>query len=234
VRGGAPRLLAAVLPASRSVQIGTPASAFATIINQGPGTATGCEIFPVPDLPGSFGYQTTDPATNLVTGSPNTPADIGAGAGYYTVRLAQRLGPGATIYAEDVKAGYLDELKARLRREGVTGVTLVLGEPRNPGLPPRTVDVVLLSHVYHEIENPFEFLYRLHPALAPGARVAVIDNDRPTGSHGTPPTLLRCELAAVGYRQVDFLLLTPADGYLAVFTPPPALPPVASILPCRQ
>lgn len=161
-------------------------------------------------------------------------ADIGAGAGYYTVRLARRLGPAATIYAEDVKSRYLEDLRNRLRREGVEGVTLVLGGPRNPGLPMGAVDVALLSHMYHEIENPFEFLYRLHRALAPGARVAIVDNDRPTGSHGTPPALLRCELAAVGYRQVDFLALTPADGYLAVFAPPAVLPPVASIKPCRQ
>jgi hypothetical protein len=60
------------------------------------------------------------------------------------------------------------------------------------------------------------------------------DNDKPTQDHGTPPALLRCELAAVGYRQVDLLLLAPADGYLAVFEPPAVLPPVASIRPCGQ
>src|SRR5262249_745180 len=64
VRGGAPQRLAAVLPTSRSVQVSTTASAFATIINQGPGTATGCDITLVPNLPVTFGYQTTDPVTN--------------------------------------------------------------------------------------------------------------------------------------------------------------------------
>jgi hypothetical protein len=88
--------------------------------------------------------------------------------------------------------------------------------------------------MYHEITNPFEFLYRLHAGLAPGARVAIIDVDKRTQNHGTPPALLRCELAAVGYRQVDFLALAPADGYLAVFVPPAALPPVESIQPCKQ
>jgi CSLREA domain-containing protein len=78
-RGGAPQLLAAVLPASRSVQVGTTATAFASVINQGPGVATGCEISPVPDLPATFGYQTTDPITNQPIGTPNTPASIAAG-----------------------------------------------------------------------------------------------------------------------------------------------------------
>jgi SAM-dependent methyltransferase len=161
-------------------------------------------------------------------------ADIGAGLGYYTVRLARRLGPDATIYATDVQAEYLEQLRTRLARERIAGVRLVLGLPRDPRLPANSVDVAILSHMYHEIENPYEFLYRLQPALAPGARVGIIDMDRPTQRHGTPPTLLRCELAALGYRQLDFALLAPADGYLAVFTPPETLPPAGAIKPCRQ
>src|SRR5713226_3035041 len=161
-------------------------------------------------------------------------ADIGAGDGYYTVRLAARLGRTARIYAEDVKAEYLKRLEVRLIREKIRGVILVQGEPSDPKLPPASVDVAILAHMYHEIENPFEFLYRLRPSLAPGARVGIIDNDRRTQRHGTSPALLRCELAAVGYRQVDFVLLTPADGYLAVFVPPAALPPGEAIKPCRQ
>ncbi len=161
-------------------------------------------------------------------------ADIGAGLGYYTVRLARRLGPGAIIYATDVKAEYLARLKARLKRQRVRGVQVILGRPRDPRLPADSVDVALLSHMYHEIENPYEFLYRLQPSLMPGARLGIIDMDRPTQNHGTPPALLRCELAAVGYRQLDFVLLSPADGYLAVFARPVNLPPAGSIRPCRQ
>jgi cyclopropane fatty-acyl-phospholipid synthase-like methyltransferase len=161
-------------------------------------------------------------------------ADIGAGLGYYTVRLARRLGPGATIYATDVKRGYLDQLRARLKRERIDGVRTILGRPRDPRLPADSVDVAILSHMYHEIENPYEFLYRLRPALAPDARVGIIDTDEPTERHGTPPALLRCELAAVGYRELDFVLLAPADGYLAVFTPPEILPLPEAIKPCRQ
>ena len=161
-------------------------------------------------------------------------ADIGAGAGYYTVRLARRLGQSGTIYAQDVNADYLKQLESRLDRDGVRGIRLVLGAPRDPRLPPDSVDVAILSHMYHEIENPYEFLYRLRPSLAPGARVGIVDNDRRTQDHGTPPALLRCELAAVGYREVGFTHLTPADGYLMIFVPPDELPPVQSIRPCKQ
>ncbi|PWU20688.1 MAG: SAM-dependent methyltransferase [Candidatus Rokuibacteriota bacterium] len=161
-------------------------------------------------------------------------ADIGAGNGYYTVRLAHRLGPHATIYAEDVSADYLHSLESRLQRERISGVTVILGVPRDPKLPAASVDVAILSHMYHEIENPYEFLYNLYPALTPDARVGIVDNDKRTESHGTPPKLLRCELAAVGYRETGYWPLSPADGYLMVFAPPDRLPPVESIRPCKQ
>jgi len=161
-------------------------------------------------------------------------ADLGAGDGYYTVRLTRRLGPSAVVYAEDVQAEYLERLRARLARDGIPGVTLVHGTPGDPKLPEASLDLAILSHMYHEIENPYEFLFRLRPALAPGARVAIIDLDKPTREHGTPPALLRCELAAVGYREVDAASLAPADGYLAVFVPPATLPAPEAIRPCRQ
>jgi SAM-dependent methyltransferase len=161
-------------------------------------------------------------------------ADVGAGDGYYTVRLAKRLGPGGAIYAEDVTKSHLDRLSARLARERIAGVTLVHGTPSDPRLPSQSVDLALLVHMYHEIEQPYEFVYRLHGALVLGGRVAIIDNDKPTEKHGTPPALLRCELAAVGYREVDFLVLAPADGYLAVFAPPETLPRPDDIRPCRR
>jgi ubiquinone/menaquinone biosynthesis C-methylase UbiE len=160
-------------------------------------------------------------------------ADIGAGDGYYTVRLARRLGPGATIYAEDVSGPYLDRLAARLAREKIGGVTLVHGTAADPRLPRTSVDLAILAHVYHEIEQPYEFMYRLHAALRSAGRVAIIDVDRPTSEHGTPPALLRCELAAVGYRRIDFASLAPAEGYLAVFAPPKILPRPDQIRPCH-
>jgi ubiquinone/menaquinone biosynthesis C-methylase UbiE len=161
-------------------------------------------------------------------------ADIGAGEGYYTVRLARRLGEAATIYAEDIDGEYLQRLESRLRREGISHVHVIRGKPRDPELPRAAVDVAILAHMYHEIENPYEFLYHLRGSLNAGARVAVVDVDKRTENHGTPPALLRCEMAAVGFRQVDFTGLAPADGYLAVFVPPDALPSISTMRPCRQ
>jgi ubiquinone/menaquinone biosynthesis C-methylase UbiE len=161
-------------------------------------------------------------------------ADIGAGEGYYTVRLARWLGPGGTVYAEDVNSAFLKGLQTRLAREGLTYVHTVLGTPQDPKLAADSIDLALLSHVYHEIENPFAFMYRLRRSLAPDGRVAIVEADRLTQNHGTPPALLRCEMAAVGYQQVDFLPLAPTENYLAVFAAPAQLPPVESIRPCKQ
>jgi hypothetical protein len=108
------------------------------------------------------------------------------------------------------------------------------GSPNDPTLPPAAIDIAILAHVYHEIENPYEFMYRLHRSLALGARVGIVDLDRPTESRGTPPKLLRCELGALGYREALFRYLKPADGYLMVFVPPDELPPVESIRACSN
>jgi FkbM family methyltransferase len=149
-----------------------------------------------------------------------TVADIGAGGGYYTVRLARRVGPAGRVIAEDISPEYLAQLRDRVHREGLTNVTLALGDPHDPRLQPGSIDVAVMAHVYHEIEQPYGLLYNLYPALRPGARVAVIDLDRATSAHGTPPALLTCELAAVGYRRLSFHNLGQGSGYLAVFAPP--------------
>jgi galactose oxidase-like protein len=97
-------LLAAVLPSSRSVQVGMPATAFATIINTGTSTATGCQIVPGTTLPASFAFQTTDPATNAVTGTVNAPVDIPANNGAQTFVFA--FTPTAAIPATDVPLNF--------------------------------------------------------------------------------------------------------------------------------
>ena len=147
-------------------------------------------------------------------------ADIGAGSGYYTVRLARRVGPTGHVYAEDVVPDYLERLAQRVRSEGLTStVTLVRGDPHDPRLPPGSLDLALLVHMYHEVQQPYGLLWNLRPALRPHAKVVIIDARKQTAAHGTPPDLLRCELAAVGYQQTAFYDLQEST-YLAVFVPP--------------
>jgi len=149
-----------------------------------------------------------------------TVADIGAGSGYYVVRLSPIVGAGGRVIAEDVVPVYLRRLRERVRDLELQNVTIGLGEPHDPRLPPDSVDVAILVHMYHEIAQPYAFLYNLVPALKPGARVGIVDAFRPTAEHGTPPSVLRCELAAVGYREISLDRLGGANAYLAIFAPP--------------
>ena len=102
----------------------------------------------------------------------------------------------------------------------LTNVKFALGEPHDPRLPASALDAAILVHMYHEIAQPYAFLYNLAPALKQGARVGIVDLERPTSEHGTPIVLLRCELAAVGYREIATYQLAGDGGYLAVFSPP--------------
>jgi len=154
----------------------------------------------------------------LGIGSGMTVADIGAGSGYYVVRLSPIVGPGGPIIAEDVVSKYLHDLRRRVR--GLQNVVISRGEPHDPRLPPDSLDIAILVHMYHEIAQPYGLLYNLVPALKPGARVGILDAYGPTSEHGTPPNLLRCELAAVGYLQISVDRLAGSDAYLAVFTAP--------------
>lgn len=147
-------------------------------------------------------------------------ADIGAGSGYYSVRLATFLGPQGKVYAQDVMPNYLRALNARILKLKARNVTVSRGEPHDPRLPKDSLDAALLVHMYHEIAQPYAFLHNLGVAMKRGGIVGILDADRQTWQHGTPPALLRCELAAVGYREVSFTTLTGGLGYLAVFEAP--------------
>ncbi len=158
-------------------------------------------------------------------------ADIGAGGGYYTVRVAPRVGPRGMVYAQDIVPKYLDGLKARVRRLGLRNVRFVLGKPFDPGLPPHAVDTALLIHMYHEIEEPYALLWNLRQSLRPGGRVAIVDIDRPADQHGMPRALLACEVKAVGYIPETVTDLHP--GYLMVFRLGPAVP-ADTVKACRE
>ena len=97
-----------------------------------------------------------------------TVADIGAGSGYYVVRLSPIVGASGRVIAEDVMPEYLPRLRKRVRGLGLQNVTISLGEPHDPRLPADSVDVAILVHMYHEIAQPYALLYNLVPALKPG------------------------------------------------------------------
>lgn len=161
-----------------------------------------------------------------------TVADIGAGEGYYTIRLAERVGPKGRVLAQDIQPAVRDKLAERVNREQLDTVSVKLGAPADPRLPPASFDRVFMVHMYHEIASPYAFLWHLHPALKPGGRVIIVDSDRPTGDHGTPPLLLQCEMAASGFRLVDYQDAAFAGGYFAAFEARQDRPAPETIKPC--
>jgi ubiquinone/menaquinone biosynthesis C-methylase UbiE len=161
-----------------------------------------------------------------------TVADIGAGEGYYTIRLAIRVGKDGRVLAQDIVPAVRDKLAQRVEREKLETVTVKLGTPDDPGLPANSFDRIFLVHMYHEIASPYAFLWHLRPATKAGGRVIVVDASRPTNQHGTPPKLLQCEFAAVGYKLVEFQAMPNAGGYLAAFEARGARPEPAKIKAC--
>ncbi len=162
-----------------------------------------------------------------------TVADIGAGEGYYTVRLAPLVGEDGRVLAQDIMPETRDRLAERVQREALDNVSVKLGEPDDPKLPPASFDRIFMVHMYHEIEQPYAFLWHMRPALKRGGSVVVVDADRPTANHGTPPRLLVCEFAAVGYKLVRFEDLPAAEAYLAQFVARGERPQPDSIRACQ-
>ena len=90
-----------------------------------------------------------------------------------------------------------------------------------------------MVHMYHEIEEPYAFLWHMRPALKPEGEVIVVDSDRPTSEHGTPPKLLACEFASVGYRLMEMMPRPSSGGYLARFRTVGARPDPDAIRACK-
>lgn len=165
-------------------------------------------------------------------GEGTTVADIGAGEGYYTVRLAERVGPKGRVLAQDIDAKAIQRLGQRVEREKLDNVSIKTGQPDDPGLPEASFDRIFLVHMYHEVAEPYPFLWRLRPALRQGGQVVVVDSDRPTDQHGMPPQLLFCEFQAVGFRLVEFVRKPELKGYYAQFEAVGGRSAPGSIKPC--
>lgn len=163
-----------------------------------------------------------------------TVADIGAGEGYYTVRLADRVGDEGRVLAQDIDRQALRRLGSRVERERLDNVSIKLGAEDDPRLPEDSFDRVFLVHMYHEVSEPYAFLWRMRPALREGGRVIVVDVDRPTDQHGIPPALLFCEFSAVGFRLTEFVRKPEIQGYYAQFEAERARPEPTAIRPCQQ
>ena len=161
-------------------------------------------------------------------------ADVGAGEGYYTVRLARVVGAQGRVLAEDIVPQVIDELSDRVQRERLDNVAVRLGTPDDPRLPAQTFDRIFLVHMYHEVASPYAFLWHMREGLKPGGYVVVVDADRPVAHHGMPPEQLKCEFAALNLRPAKSTVLTGGEAYFMAFRIAGPRPGPDAIKPCKS
>ena len=135
-------------------------------------------------------------------------ADIGAGAGWFTIRLARRVGPNGVVYAQDVQREMLEAVRRRVSREGLRNVQTRLGQGSSPSLPRGALDAVLVVDVYPEVEDRVTFLRNLAAALKPNGRIGIVNYKPGVGGPGPAPgegerverTVVQADARAAGLR----------------------------------
>ena len=137
-----------------------------------------------------------------------TVADVGAGFGAWTTRLSRWLGPSGRVYATDIGAAQLAQLRQSVEKEKLTNVTVIEGAPASTNLPAGCCDAILIRDAYHHLTEPDAIVRSFAAALKPGGRLAVVDfPPRPNsevpagvranrGGHGVPPEIVQSEVGA--------------------------------------
>jgi ubiquinone/menaquinone biosynthesis C-methylase UbiE len=120
----------------------------------------------------------------LQIGENSVVADLGAGGGWFTVRLARRVGPNGHVYAEDIQPQMIQAIERRVTRESLRNVTTQRGTADDPRLPAGTMDAVLIVDAYHEIERPVVLLANAAKSLKPGGVIAIINFKKDGGGPG--------------------------------------------------
>lgn len=193
--------------AARPVPRQTPAR---VALQQVPHSQRHGRLFPPEDLgllevPDRRAWQKPEQvmdALNIAEGS--TVADVGAGAGFFTIALARRVGPNGLVYAQDVQDEMLEAISGRVKREGLGNVRLRRGIGSELNLPANTFDAVLVVDAYQEIEEDerVTFLRNLAAALKPGGRIGIV-NYKPGGGGPGPEAELRIESSVVENKALE-------------------------------
>jgi SAM-dependent methyltransferase len=154
-----------------------------------------------------------------------TVADVGAGSGYMTIRLAARVGTSGRVYANDLQPEMLAMLEKRLARERIANVTLVQGTDDDPKLPASALDLIIMVDVYHELSSPQTMLRRLRAALKPGGRLVLLEYRKEDPSvpirpeHKMSVAEARLEVEAEGFRLIRVDSRLPRQHILIFATP---------------
>ena len=179
---------------------------------------------PLLEDPGRDKWQKPEEILNLLDiKKGQTVADIGAGSGYLTVKLSERVGAMGTVYAVDVQQEMLEYIKKRTDENGIKNVILILNNMDEPKLPASSLDIAILLSTYHEIVNPIDFIKKIKQALKPHGKLAILEftDESPIG----PPIKIRLpediiieELKQAGFTLTQRHLSLLPYQYFLVFT----------------
>ena len=167
-------------------------------------------------------------ALNLLKLTPGmVVADMGAGSGYFTRRMAKRVAPEGKVYAVEIQPKMIDLLKRNMERDKITNYEAVLGTENDPKLPGGSIDMILMVDVYHELSQPQAMLRKFREALKPDGRLVLLEYRKEDPEvpirfeHKMSVKEVKAELEAEGLFRFDKLFTELPRQHLLVFRPAP-------------
>ena len=149
----------------------------------------------------------------LGVGDGSVVADLGAGSGWFTIRLAERVGPNGWVYAEDIQRQMIEAISRRVEKIGLKNVKTVLGTHNDPRLP-NPVDAVLIVDTYREMEQPVVLLRNLTKRLKPAGLVGIVDFNKDGGGPGPAMEDRVDPEVIIGHAQAAGLVLRSRETFL--------------------
>ena len=159
----------------------------------------------------------------LGIGDGSVVADLGAGGGWFTIRLARRVGPNGLVYAEDIQSQMIEAIQRRVSREQLNNVSTVLGAADHPALPKGRLDAALMVDTFHEVTDRQSLLTNVRAALKPGGRLGIVEYRMDGGGPGPsreermPPQQVIRAAEDAGFRLMREEQFLPYQ-YMLVFT----------------
>lgn len=154
----------------------------------------------------------------------DTVADIGCGPGFFTIPAAEIVGPSGKVYAADVQSDMIAAIMMRVADLGLHHVEILKTSETDISLPDRSVDMVLLAFVLHEMDQRAQYLYRLRRTLRTGGRIAIVEWEKKPTDSGPPvadrlaPDDVLADATCSGYRLVERRAVSP-DHYALILAP---------------